>query len=221
MNYKHTRPTTEANLLPREKLIQHGPEVMTNSELLAAIFITGTRHEGVLDLSARCLKEYGSLSITNLKSVSKARDLLELGEAKACQLVAVFELGRRFFKETNERMPAVRGPEDVFKLYSHMKKLKREELRCLYLNTRQRIIHEELISIGGIDAINASVKSILQPAVELLAKSIILLHNHPSGDPEPSIQDRRFTEKVRKACEVVDVQLLDHIVIGDTWDRVM
>ncbi|MBN1331497.1 DNA repair protein RadC [Candidatus Dojkabacteria bacterium] len=206
---------------PREKLIAHGPDVLSNAELLATIFITGTRKEGVLDLSARCLKEYGSRSITNIKDVGKVQDILGLGNAKACQLVALFELGRRFFKETNERMPVIRDAEDVYKLFKSMGKLKREELRAIYLNTRQRIIHEELISIGGADSINTSVKNILQPAVELLSKSIILLHNHPSGDTVPSRQDILFTQKVRSACDLLDIQLLDHIIIAEGWGRVI
>jgi DNA repair protein RadC len=206
---------------PREKLMAHGPDILTNAELLATIFITGTRQEGVLDLSARCLKEYGSRSITNIRDVSRVQDILGLGNAKACQLVALFEIGRRFFKETNERMPIIRDGEDVYKLFKSMSKLRREELRAIYLNTRQRIIHEELISIGGIDRINSSVKNILQPAVELLAKRIILIHNHPSGSIESSLQDKRFTQKVRTACEMLDIELLDHIIIGDGWGRVV
>ncbi|MBD3280654.1 DNA repair protein RadC [Candidatus Dojkabacteria bacterium] len=206
---------------PREKLVAYGPDVLTNAELLATIFITGTRQEGVLDLSARCLKEYGSRSITNIKDVGKVQEILGLGNAKACQLIALFEIGRRFFKETNDRMPVIRDGEDVYKLFKHMSRLKREELRAVYLNTRQRIVHEELISIGGADAINTSVKNILQPAVELLAKRVILIHNHPTGDLEPSLQDKRFTQKVRIACELLDIELLDHIVIGDGWKRII
>lgn len=214
-------PTTKAHdsniLLPREKLVSFGPDVMTNAELLATVFITGTRKEGILDLSARCLKEYGSRSIVNIRDVSKVRDLLGLGNAKACQLVALFELGRRFYKETSDRMPVIRGPEDVYKLFKHMKRLKREELRAIYLNTRQRVIHEELISIGGVDEMSVPVQNILQPAVELMAKSIILIHNHPSGNSKPSNEDITFTKQVKQACELLGIVLLDHLVIGDGW----
>jgi len=200
---------------PRERLIEKGPDVLTNAELLANIFITGTRSEGIMDLSARCLKEYGSRSITRIRDVAKAQEILGITTVKACQLVAIFELGRRFFKEINGRMPRIRDPEDVYKLYRHMSKLKREELRVAYLNTRQRIIHEELISIGGIDQIKTSMQLILQPAVELLAQSFILVHNHPSGDTTPSREDIEFTKRARKAAKLFDITLLDHLIIGD------
>lgn len=199
---------------PREKLIELGPDVLTNAELLANIFITGTRDEGVKDLSARCLKEYGSRSIANIRSVEKVQEVLGLTKVKACQLVSVFELARRFFKETNERMPVVRGPEDIFKLYKQMAGLKREELRAVYLNSRQRVVHEDLITIGKIDQIDTSVQIILQPAVELLAKSFILIHNHPSGNTKPSDEDILFSNKVLQASKLLDIELLDHVIIG-------
>ncbi len=202
---------------PREKLIEQGPDLLTNAELLANIFITGTRNEGVVDLSARCLKEYGSRSILSIRDVSKVQDVLELGLVKACQLVAVFELGRRFYKESGERMPAVRGPEDIYKLYKGMGSLKREEARAVYFNTRQRLIHEELINIGKVDKVSISVQSILQPAVELMASSFILIHNHPSGSLEVSNDDIEVTRLVQAASKIIGIRFLDHIVIGNGW----
>lgn len=199
---------------PREKLIEDGLDSLSNAELLAMIFVTGTRYENVIELSNRIFKEYGSRSITGIKDIHKAIELLGIGTAKACQLISVFELGRRFYLEESLRMPTIRDPEDVFELHKSMSSLKKEELRALYLNSRQRVIHEELISLGNENTNIVSPKEILHPAVEILARGIILVHNHPSGSIEPSIEDIEFTKKMKSACDLLGVNLLDHIIIG-------
>lgn len=205
---------------PREKLLQHGPDVLSNAELMAIIFVTGTKNESVFEIASRCLKEYGSRSITNVRDVSKTAELLGIGLSRASQLVAAFELGRRFFKEDTGRMPYIRGPEDIYKYYKYMASLKREEVRAIYLNSRQRVIHEELLSIGGVDRVAISPAVVLQPAIELMCKSIILVHNHPSGELEPSREDIDFTRQVRSACEILGVSLLDHIIIAEGYQSI-
>lgn len=200
--------------LPREKLIEFGPDGLSNAELLAIIFMTGTRSENVLELSNRVIKEYGSRSITEVKDTSKIMDLLGLGQSKAAQVIAVFELGRRFFREQSQRLPVIRDPEDVYKLLEHMTRLKKEELRALYLNSRQVVIREELISLGSENMNIVSPKEIIHPAVELMAKGIIIVHNHPSGELKPSEEDKVFTNNLKEACNIMQVQLLDHLVIS-------
>lgn len=208
-------------LPPREKLMKYGPNALSDHELLAIIFTAGTRKEGVLDMSARCLRDYGSLAVTNIKEVKRVRDILDIGTVKACQLIATFELGRRFYKDTKNRYPQIKGPEDVHKLYQSMSKLKREEVRALYLNVRQRVIHEELLAIGEVEGVNVSVRNILQPAIELAASSIIIIHNHPSGEVDPSDSDYEFTKKIKQACAVMDIKLLDHLIIGEGWKSIV
>lgn len=204
-----------SNNLPREKLQKYGPDILTNSELLSIIFITGNRQENVLELSNRVIKEYGSRSITEIKDISKVSELLEIGNSKAAQLIAIFELGRRFFREQSSRMPVVRGPEDIFKLCENMSKQKKEELRAFYINSRQFLIREELISLGNENMNIISPKEIIQPAIELMAKGIIIVHNHPSGICEPSEEDRLFTDNLYRACEIIQIKLLDHLIIGE------
>lgn len=199
---------------PREKLLEQGVEVLSNSELLSIIFITGTRKEGVLELASRVIKEYGSRSITQIRNVEKAMELLGLGLSKASQLVAVFELGRRFFSEQQERMPTIRDPLDVFKLCGNMGRLKREELRALYLNIRQKVVREEIIAIGSLNMNIVTPKEILQGAVELMCSAYVLVHNHPSGESKPSKEDERFTQKLKKASDILGVEFLDHIIIA-------
>lgn len=199
---------------PRERLVSSGPDTLSNSELLAIIFGTGTRKEGVLDLSSRVIKEYGSRSITEIRDVNKAVDLLGIGRVKACQLISCFELGRRFFREDTGRLPTIRDPKDVYDLLPGMRRLKKEEIRGLYLNSRQKLIHEETISIGNLNTNIIEPRDVLQPALEFSALAVIIVHNHPSGDHSPSDEDIEFTKRMNNAGKILGVQILDHIVIS-------
>lgn len=212
---KYSFKEIHADNLPREKLYKYGPDKLTNAELLSIIFVTGSREENVLELSNRVIKEYGSRSITEARSVENVVNILGIGQAKAAQLVAVFELGRRFFREQSQRLPVVRDPADVFELLSQLGKQKKEELRALYLNTRQVVIREELLSLGSENMNIITAREIIQPAVELMARGLILVHNHPSGIAEASDEDIEFTTKVKDACRLMQIQFLDHIIIAD------
>lgn len=199
---------------PRERLINLGPDALSSSELLAIIFGTGTRDESVIELSSRIIKEYGSLSITNIRDVAKAVEMLGLGKVKACQLVATFELGRRFYKEDTGRLPSVRGPEDVHDLCMDMVRMRKEEIRGLYLNSRQKLIHTETLTIGGLNSNSIEPREIFQPAIELSALAIILVHNHPSGESTPSEDDISFTKRIIQAGKILGIQILDHVVVS-------
>jgi DNA repair protein RadC len=201
--------------LPREKLQKSGPDKLTNSELLSIIFVTGTRAENVLELSSRVIKEYGSRSITEARDVSKVMEVLGIGQAKASQLIAIFELGRRFFREQSQRLPVVRDPSDVYELLKQLGKQRKEELRALYLNTRQVVVREELISLGSENMNIVTAREIIQPAVELMSRGLILVHNHPSGVLEASDEDIDFTSRIGQACKLMQIQLLDHIIIAE------
>lgn len=202
---------------PREKLIHDGPDILSNEELLAIIFVTGTRNEDVLSLSKRVFQEYGTRSILNIKDVGKVMGMLGLGKSKACQLVSLFELGRRFYQEQSSRMPTIRTPEDVYNILRNLEKQKKEELRALYINSRQKVIREELISLGSENMNIVSPKEILQPAIEILARGILIAHNHPSGDNTPSEEDVLFTKRLIEGCEIIGIEFLDHIVIGNGY----
>jgi len=178
-----------ADQRPREKLIKYGPDVLKTPELMAIILNTGYRGETVLELSHRIIKEYGSKAITQEKNVARLIETLGIPPVKACQIVACFELGRRFFQEEPGKMPTIRNPEDVYRYLEDMKKLKKEQFRGLYLNTRNKIIHDEIISIGSLTANLVHPREVFQPAIEYLAAGLIIAHNHPSGDPNPSEED--------------------------------
>jgi DNA repair protein RadC len=200
---------------PREKLIKHGPDVLKNSELLAIILNTGCRGLNVLELSRMIIKDYGNKAIALEKNVGRLMEALNLPQVKACQVVATFELGRRFFLEDKGRIPTIKGPEDVFKHLSDMKKLQKEHFRGLYLNTRNRLIHDEIISMGTLNLSLIQPREVFRPAIEYSAAALILAHNHPSGDPEPSEDDIKVTRQIAEAGKLMEIDVLDHVIIGE------
>jgi DNA repair protein RadC len=199
---------------PREKLIRYGPDVLRIPELVSIILNTGYRGENVLELSHRIIKEYGSRAIASEKNVGRLMETLGIPPVKACQIIACFELGRRFFQEEPGKMPTIRGPEDVYIYLEDMRKLKKEQFRGLYLNARNKVIHDEVISIGTLTANLVHPREVFQPAIEYLACGVIVAHNHPSGDPEPSEDDLEITRKLASVGKTMDIELLDHIIIG-------
>lgn len=200
---------------PREKLIKHGPDVLKNSELLAIILNTGCRGLNVLELSSMIIKDYGNKAVALEKNVARLMQTLNLPQVKACQIVATFELGRRFFLEDKGRIPTIKGPEDVFKHLSEMKKLQKEHFRGLYLNTRNRLIHDEIISMGTLNLSLIQPREVFRPAIEYSAAALILAHNHPSGDPEPSEDDIKVTRQIAEVGKLMEIDVLDHVIIGE------
>ena len=203
---------------PRERLIENGPSVLTDAELLAIVLNTGIRKkehkEDVLELSNRILKEYGSLSIANERNVKKLMERLEIPKVKACQIVACFELGRRFFARDKEEI-FIREPKEVYEyLKNQMENLKKEQLKGLYLDSRNKLIYEELISLGTLTTNLIHPREVFRPAIEKSAAAIILVHNHPSGDPEPSEDDIKITQQLIEASKLINIEILDHIIIG-------
>ena len=195
-------------------MIENGPDVLKNSELLAIILGTGYRGEDVLELSSRILQEYGSKAITKEKSVSRLMDELGIPTVKACQIIACFEIGRRFFVEDTGKMPTVRDAEDIYEYLKELRKLKKEQFRGLYLNSRNKLIYDEIISLGTLNANLVHPREVFQPAVEFSAAAIIVAHNHPSGDPEPSDDDLEITKRLVEAGKIMGLEILDHLIIG-------
>jgi len=193
---------------PREKLIKYGPDVLKNEELMAIILNTGYREETVMELSHRIIKEYGSKAIAQEKNVGRLMENLGIPLVKACQIVACFE-------EEPGRFPTIRSPEDAYRYLEGMKKLKKEQFRGLYLNTRNKIIHDEIISIGTLMANLVHPREVFQPAIEYLDAGIIIAHNHPSGDPNPSKDDLAVTRQMVEVGKTMAIEVLDHIIIGN------
>lgn len=202
---------------PREKLRRYGPTSLKNDELMAVILGRGTRKEGILEISKRIISQYGDQAVLSQGDVVTLEKVLNLSPVQACQVVAVFELGKRLFGRTTEVF--LRSPEEVFEYAKDMVRLKKEHLRGLYLDTRNKLVRDEIIAIGTLNASLAHPREIFHPAIESHAAAILLVHNHPSGDPLPSRDDIKLTRQVLEAGKIVDIALLDHVIIGarDYW----
>ena len=198
---------------PREKLINFGAQNLSNSELLAIILRVGNKHENVMELSQKILKKH---DISKLSKVSYAQisKFNGINKAKACQILACFELARRFacFNENNL---IIKTPKDVFNLlHPYLKNNDQEHFIGLYLNKKNFIIRKEIISIGTLDASLVHPRDIFKHAITDGAYYIILAHNHPSGDSKPSKDDLRVFETIDNASKLLGLKILDHIIIG-------
>lgn len=198
---------------PREKLIKHGPRFLTNSELLAIILGTGNKEENVLSLSNRILHKHNIKSLSRI-NLNKLTDEMGIGLAKSCQISACFELGRRVsaFKEKNS---SVKNAKDLVILFGpEMNSLKQENFKVVLLDPRNKIIKEQTIFTGSFNESLINPREIFKFALEESADSIILIHNHPSGDSNPSMPDIETTQEILKAADILKIPLIDHIIIG-------
>lgn len=198
---------------PRERLIAKGPAALSSAELLAVILNTGTQKEDVLAMSARIMKEYGEKSIMVQKDAAKLSTDLGIPAGKAAQIVAVSELGRRFFAKNDHTAPTIRTAREAFAYVADIRTLPKEHLRGIYLNSHYKVIHDEVISIGTLDANIIHPRDVFKPALEYSAAAVILAHNHPSGSATPSAADIAVTEQLVKAGNLLGIELIDHIVV--------
>ena len=198
---------------PRELLIKYGPEVLNADDLLAIIFGTGTSKEELAAMTKRIMREYGEKSLVHQKNVKKLMADLDIPKTKACQVVACFELGRRFYGSGTGRAITIRTPKQVYEYLKDMGKLPKEHLRGLYLNNHYKLIHDEVVSIGSVTANIVHPREVFRPAIEYNASAVILAHNHPSGNLKPSDDDIAVTKQLKQAGELLGIGLLDHIVI--------
>lgn len=199
---------------PREKLMKYGPANLSVTELIAIVLGVGTRREEVFAMSRRLLKEYGDSAIVNQKDPKKIRELLDIPLVKACQIVACFELGRRFFKTPDGKKPiTIRTASQVYEYLKDMRELPKEHLRGLYLNNHYQLIHDEVVSIGSLTSNIIHPREVFRPALEYSASAVILAHNHPSGIAKPSEADIAITRQIVEAGKILGVGLLDHVIV--------
>jgi DNA repair protein RadC len=198
---------------PREKLIKQGPESLSVQELLAVILNVGSKSEDVLTMSHRIIREYGERSIIAEKNAEKLSLDLNIPIIKACQIIACGEIGRRFYEKNRSGFTVIRNAKDVFDYLVDMRNLPKEHLRGLYLNSHNRIIHDEIISIGTINTNIVHPREIFRPGIEYTCAAVVLAHNHPSGVCTPSTQDIEITEQIIQAGKVLGINVLDHVII--------
>ncbi len=201
---------------PREKLLSKGINSLTDAELIAILIGSGQKNESavevakkVLNLSSNNLNELGKLSIKEFESVRG------IGTTKAIILTAALELGRRRKLAESREKPKITTSQDAFGFIQPLiEDLSHEEFWVLYLNRSNKVVDTKKISQGGISGTVIDVRIILKHAIELLASSIIICHNHPSGNLQPSDSDNQITTKIREASKYLDIQILDHLIIA-------
>lgn len=201
---------------PREKLLAAGPQNLTLAELLAILWGVGTRREEVLSMAQRTLREYGGKAVSSETDPQRLAEIAGIPLAKACQVVASFELGRRYYARRDGRPVQVRNLRQAYDYLHDMGSSNKEQLRGLYLNSRYQVIHDEVISVGTLTSNLVHPREVFQPAVVHNAVAVIVAHNHPSDVLKPTAADRRVTRQLRAAGEVLGINLLDHLIIGTT-----
>ncbi|QKU56910.1 RadC family protein [Vibrio cholerae] len=202
--------------MPREKLLQRGPQSLSDVELLAIFLRTGTHGMNVLALADLLLRDFGSLRALFCASKEQFCRHKGLGEAKFVQLQAVLEMTQRYLAETLKRGDALTSPQQT-KLYlsSVLRDRQREAFYILFLDNQHRVIRDEILFEGTIDAASVYPREVVKRALHHNAAAVILAHNHPSGVAEPSQADRRITDRLRDALGLVEIRVLDHFVVGD------
>jgi len=200
---------------PRERLKQYGARHLSNTELVAILLRTGMQGENVLSLSSRLLAKFKGLAGLGRASFAELCAERGLSEAKACQVMAALELGRRFVSLAPEERMVISSPKDVANLVmAEMAAFDQEHLRVVLLNTKNEVLGIQEIYIGNVNSSVVRPGEVLRPAVRDNAPSIILVHNHPSGDPTPSPEDVAITKELLAAGKLMGIELLDHLVVG-------
>ncbi len=200
---------------PRERLKKYGADKLQDAELLAILLRTGDRGITAIDLARTLMQHFGSFRELDSRSFVEICKINGIGEAKAAQIKAALEIGKRLASEKTKTTPRIICAEDVFNLVGpYLRDGKREEFRIVLLTSRNNLILEKTLFEGGLTESLVSVREVVKEALNHSAASIIFVHNHPSGDPTPSMEDKRITKQLAEACKVVDIKPFDHIIIG-------
>ena len=214
--YQHkTMKETPADDRPREKLRLRGPLALTDAELIAIILGTGVRGENVLLVAQRLLREYGGLHGLARADLVDLERSHGLGPAKATTLKATMTLATRIKALRPDDRPQIQGPEDVYGLLgSEMAALDHEQLRVVLLDTKNRVLRVALVYQGSVNSAQVRVAEVFKDAVRQNAPGIVVVHNHPSGDPTPSAADVALTTEVHRAGQILGIDVVDHLIVG-------
>lgn len=201
---------------PREKLLERGARAVETRDLLAVVLRTGSAAGSALQLADNLLIRFGSLRGILEASVEEMARVPGIGPAKIAQLRAALELGRRLAQAEADRRPAIRGPKDLVPLLmGEMRYLDREQFRAALLDIKHRLIALVLISVGHLNGSLVHPRELFKEAIRRSSAAMILAHNHPSGDPTPSSEDRALTRRLIEAGQILGIDVLDHVIIGD------
>lgn len=205
----------EIGIMPREKLLKYGIGSLSLPELLALILGTGYGGKNVMELAYSIVKDYGPGGLKDLKDLAALRDLTGMPFVKSAMLLASLELGRRLCGRADEdEMVRVTQPEDVYPLTKDMWDLEQEQLRGIYLNVAAKVIGSKVLTVGTARQSLSDPATVFRPALKLGAASVILVHNHPSGETEPSQADVIVTKEIAAAGKILHIKLLDHLIVS-------
>lgn len=201
---------------PRERLARLGPEALRDAELLAVLFRTGTREDGAVALADKVIRHFGNLRSLAQASLTQLQEVKGLGAVKSVEIQAALELGKRLSYHQHRDRPKIHAASDVSELLMvKYKDCETEQFKCLLLNTKNEVLRVTTVSDGGLDATIALPRDVFRQAVRDGATGVIVCHNHPSGDPEPSRDDIALTKRLNEAAAVLGIRFVDHIVFGD------
>lgn len=202
---------------PREKMLANGPQVLSDSELLAIFLRTGVSGMTAVDVARSLLHEFGDLRLLLDAPLERFESVKGMGPAKYVQFQAALEIGRRYLNETLKRGVELSSPDSTRRfLQSHLRAYGREVFACLFLDNQHRLIEFRELFSGTIDGASVYPREVVKEVLSLNAAAVIFAHNHPSGIAEPSQADQLITERLKKALDLVDVRVLDHMIVGDT-----
>jgi len=198
---------------PREKLEKYGPEKLSDSELLAILLRTGSKDINVVELARKILGKFSGSGLAKA-SFKELKNTFGLGAAKACEIVACFELGRRLLQ--NKKSQIYLTPKDVWNELKDIRDNKKEHFVIFFLDARNQEIKREIISVGSLNANLIHPREVFEPAVRHLAAQVILAHNHPAGDPMPSKEDSEITKQLVDAGKLLGIEIKDHVIVSKT-----
>jgi DNA repair protein RadC len=202
---------------PRERLTKFGAEMLSDAQLLAIVLATGDASSGqsALDLAMNLMQSYGGLRALDAASVSELCQIRGIGPAKATTLKAALELGKRLSGEPQERRLKVTAPGDVFHYFQpRLQHLRKEVFKAILLDTKHQMLKDVTVSEGSLSASLVHPREAFLPAIKESAAAVIFLHNHPSGDPTPSAEDKELTHRLAEVGQLIGIHVLDHIIIG-------
>lgn len=220
LNYKPTIKEWPEDERPRERLIKFGPDKLSDTELLAIILRTGEgkgkEKVNAIDLARKLMMEFGSLRKLDSASISELCKIKGIGILKAAEIKAALEIGKRFLLERSEIKKRIKTTEDIVNYYKpYLRDLKKEVFKVMLLDGRNKIIKDIALSEGSLNSSIVDPKEIIKEAVRESASALVLVHNHPSGESEPSEDDIEITNRLIKVCDLVGLRVLDHIIIGN------
>ena len=213
---RYTIKQLPPELRPRERLLTAGPSALSDGELLGLLFGIGSREKTAVELAGEVISAAGGLHGLYDVSVHELTEVNGIGEAKACIILSALELGRRIGQVRNPGRPVISSPADVDRLLrGRIANLDRENFVVVLLNTKNEVTDTPMVSVGTLSASLVYPREVFKPAIRASAASVILAHNHPSGKVEPSREDREVTKRLKESAEILGIEVLDHVIVGD------